>query len=289
MRSPIRLSQAFLLLCLLFYACSEDDWQSDEKANEQVVMGNNKELTLSVAQQWYEDNNDPIATLRSLNSENEILTKPDWEHAKESQKGGFEVVETPLMVNGGAMFMDSETKQKFNLETDAKKVHNIVRMVVIKNLKTGAVCNFIMIFVGKYDYLKTTRTIGKNTYLHREPDFDGDVYFYKSGQGFVNGWRYEKGKLKATISQATEEGFRIATRSSRQVCHTEEIWVDNNICWGEPYFDEEFGWGVSSTCENRPYTEYREICVWVDDGFDDNDDWYPDSGGGGGYTPGGEW
>ena len=33
----------------------------------------------------------------------------------------------------------------------------------------------MMTFVGTYEYLKKTRTIGKNGYLYRQPDFSGAV------------------------------------------------------------------------------------------------------------------
>ena len=160
------------LFCTVIYSCLQDEWETDNNKGEgKVIVGNNKELTVTAAQQWYEEHNKPVVTVRSVdNDENEILTKPKWEEAKESRQSNFEVVETTLMTNGSTMFMDPETKSRFNPKTDVKRVHNIARMVVIKNLKTGKVCNFIMIFVGTYDYLKTTRTFGKNSY-----EKNGDV------------------------------------------------------------------------------------------------------------------
>lgn len=283
-KSPRWLLSTLILSCILCYSCLEEDWHNNNVQDDKMIVGNNKELTRSAAQQWYEENNLPVTNFRSSENSKQFLTKPDWEYAKESKKAKYEVVETPLMLNGGIMFMDADTKQKFNLKTDAKRVHNIARMVVIKNLKTGDICNFIMIFVGKYDYLKSTRTVGKNSYLHREPDFEGDVYFYKPGEGFVNGWRYEKGKLVAKISPGSEEGFLIiTTKGMHQECYTDVTWVEYNDCWGEPSYDEEFGWGVTSTCQTVSYPEYTEVCNWVDDGSDG--DWPPGEGGGGGYNP----
>lgn len=245
---------AVAFLCLLVYSCLPDEWSLDAGTTDKVVLGNNKELTASEAEQWYADNNLPVATVRSLSSEDEILTKPKWAEAKESLQGNFEVVETPLMVRGSVIFLDSETKAKFDPKKGSKKIRNIARMVVIKNLKTGEVCNFIMIFVGSYDYLLHTRTLGKNTYLHREPDFDGNVYFYKPGQGLVNGWKYKAGKIVATLSPGTKEGFQITTtRTMYQDCYEEVVWRTESDCWGDAYWDEEFGWGVSSTCQSYSY------------------------------------
>lgn len=277
------------IFCTVIYSCLQDEWETDNnKGDEKVIVGNNKELTVTAAQQWYEEHNKPVVTVRSVdNDENEILTKPKWEEAKESRQSNFEVVETTLMTNGSTMFMDSETKIRFNPKTDAKRVHNIARMVVIKNLKTGKVCNFIMIFVGTYDYLKTTRTLGKNSYLHRQPDFNGDVYFFKPGEGLVNGWRYRNGKITARISRGTEEGFRMSTtRGTYQRCHTESYWVYDTNCWGDSYFDDEFGWGVSSNCETISYPVYDEVCETVDDGVSEQpvEPWTPNEQPGG-YEP----
>lgn len=279
------------LFCTVIYSCLQDEWETDNNIGEgKVIVGNNKELTVTAAQQWYEDHNKPVATVRSVdNDENEILTKPKWEEAKENRQSNFEVVETTLMTNGSIMFMDSETKGRFTPQTDAKRVHNIARMVVIKNLETGKICNFIMIFAGTYDYLKTTRTFGKNSYLHREPDLNGDVLFYKPGGGFVNGWRYRNGKITARISRGTEEGFRMAitTRGTYQYCTSDCYWVYDSNCWGDSYFDDELGgWGVSSNCETISYPVYFEICETIDDGIPESpvEPWTPNEQPGG-YEP----
>lgn len=284
-KGHLRLSLLLMLFCLLIYSCLQDDWISDAGMVNKVIKGNNKELTVVEAEQWYNATNLPVASVRSMNSESEILTKPKWGEAKESRKGDFEVVETPLMVRGSAIFLDAVTKGRFDPKKESKKIRNIARMVVIKNLKTGEICNFIMIFVGSYDYLMNTRTFGKNTYFHRESDFDGSVYFYKPGQGFVNGWRYKAGKIVGTLTPGTEEGFQITTRGMYQDCYEEVVWIAESDCWGEAYWDEEFGWGVASVCQTNYHPEYVQHCQWIDDGIEE-EPWYPPfEGGDGGYIP----
>lgn len=291
MRRKTRKSRFWLLgvcvlFCLLVYSCLQNEWLLDYETTDKVVAGNNKELTASKAEQWYNATNLPVATVRSLSSESEILTKPKWAEAQESRKGDFEVVETPLLVRGSAIFLDQETNGKFDPKKGSKKIRNIARMVVIKNTKTGEICNFIMIFVGTYNYLMNTRTFGKNTYLHREPDFDGDAFFYKPGQGLVNGWKYKAGKIVATISPGVEGGSHItSTRGMYQNCSDECTVVARNDCWGEDYWDDEFGAGVASVCQTNYYEECTQVCQWVDDGQSE-EPWNP-SGGGGGYNPGG--
>ena len=63
---------------------------------------------------------------------------------KESRKGDLEVVETTLMTSGSTFFMDNETKEKYELQDDLDKIYNVARMVILKNLETGEIYNFIM-------------------------------------------------------------------------------------------------------------------------------------------------
>ena len=77
------------------------------------------------------------------------------------------------MTSGSTFFMDNETKEKYELQDDLDKIYNVVRMVILKNLETGEIYNFIMVFIGTYDYLMHTTSFENNSYLHREADFDG--------------------------------------------------------------------------------------------------------------------
>lgn len=56
------------------------------------------------------------------------------------------------------------------------KIYNVARMVILKNLETGEIYNFIMVFIGTYDYLMHTTSFENNSYLHREADFDGKSF-----------------------------------------------------------------------------------------------------------------
>lgn len=93
-----------------------------------------------------------------------------------------------------------------------------------------------MTFVGTYEYLKKTRTIGKNGYLYRQPDFSGAVLFHELNGAFINGWRYADGKIAATISRPTEKkdslinSSSVAIRAEHQVCHDVCYPVYDSYC-----------------------------------------------------------
>lgn len=105
--------------------------------------------------------------------------------------------------------------------TDNKYIRNTTRMVVIKDLQSGKVCSFFMIFVGTYDYLKRTKNMGKNSYFQRESDFEGKVLFYSPKGGLINGWQYENGKITGRISPKSSESS-ISLRGGYLDCWDDE-------------------------------------------------------------------
>lgn len=282
----------FLLLCLVLYSCLQDDWSLDPGGTTtKVVEGKNRELTITVARSWYEANQAPVVSTHSVVTHFELLTKLRWKQATESRKGHFEVVEVPLLTRGGAVLLDRETKEKYNPETDRKKIRNISRMVIIKNLKTGEVTNFVMYIVGTYDYLKKAKHFGKNSYLYRDSHLSGSVCFYKPEGGLVNGWKYEDGKIVGVIHQGTVEGLEMqaATTRGAKSCYFDEVLVEYNDCEGFTYDDPEYGLGFGSECTKSERWEVKEICedIAIDIGGSDNDNWYPSGGGGGGGSSSG--
>lgn len=263
--------------CLLIYSCWQDEL--DTKQLEKSIGSGNQELTITEAKKWHNTNCSPLVTIRSSDMKGIIATKPNWDKAKESNEKGIEVVETPLMTTGSLIFMDSTTNEKYLQGKDLDKIRNVVRMVVLKDLKTGGIYHFIMVFIGTYDYLMNTTTFEKNTYLHREPNFEGKVLFYSSSYGLVNGWKYESGKITGIISPSTEEEYRLNLQNSRgkSQCSEEIDWIEERYCWNDIYWDNEVGAaGITATCEKYSYPEYNVVCVPVDDDF---------NSGGGGYTP----
>lgn len=272
-----------LVFCLVVYSCLHDDWKFDQ--NGKVVSGKNKELTIATARAWYEANNKPVAVTRSAVTDFEILTKPRWNKARESRLDNFEVVELPLMTRGGAVILDADTRDRYDPEVDGNKIHNVFRAVIIKNLNTGEMTHFMMIFVGTYDYLMKTKTFHKNSYFHREADFSGCLYFYKQEEGLVNGWKYKDGKIIGKISQGTREGFRLAATRSYQ-CDVEWTLVEYDECEGFVYSDPEYGTGFGSECTTTSDWEYQLVCTEVEEEEENTSgggSWFPP--GNGGYTP----
>lgn len=286
-----------LALCLILYSCLKDesDWDSQETSNG-VIKGKNKELNLDAALSWYEAHQKPVVSTRSVDTKFELLSKLHWKKGLESRKEKFEVVEVPLLNKGGAVLMDSETMEKCK-ETERGKIRNISRMVIIKNLETGEIINFIMHIVGTYDYLMNAKHFEENSYLYRDPHFSGSIYFYEPEGSLVNGWKYEDGKIVATIKQGTEEGLRMQHEATTrgipiEVCHFEDVLAEYNDCTPFTYKDPEYGLGFGIECQTKTRWETVQVCKYVDyDDAGNSDTWYPENnhtgGGGGGSTSGG--
>jgi len=294
-KRPVCYLVGLLVFGLMLYSCLQDETDLDSRETTgKIIKGKNRELSIDVARSWYEAHQTPVVTTRSVATHFELMTKLHWKKGYENRKGKFEVVEVPLLTRGGAVLMDSETMEKCK-DTERGKIRNISRMVIIKNLETGEIINFVMHIVGTYDYLMKAKHFEDNSYLYRAPDLSGSVYFYEPEGGLVNGWQYENGKIVATISQGTEEGLKMQatadTRSESSECHYESVFVEYDECTPFIYEDPEYGIGFGIECRTRTKYETKLVCnnIYHDENGNAHT-WFPpevDSGGGvgGGYQP----
>ena len=219
-----------------------------------------------------------------------MLTKLNWEKAEESRLERFEVVEIPLLLKGGAVILEDEVVRRYTQNPkERRKLRNISRMVIIKNVETGRTINFIMHITGTYDYLMKAKHFENNSYLYRDPHLDGSVYFYRPNGEFVNGWQYRDGKISGYIKQGTAEDLEmqkeVATRNWDPNCYFTEIWVSNNVCEGFVYNDPEYGLGFGSECTDMGHYETVQVCdEEIPSTGENGDSWQPPTGGGGGNS-----
>lgn len=292
-KRPVCYLVGLLAFGLMLYSCLQDETDLDsQETTGKVIKGKNRELSIDVARSWYEAHQSPVVTTRSVATHFELMTKLHWKKGYENRKGKFEVVEVPLLTRGGAVLMDSETMEKYK-ETERGKIRNISRMVIIKNIETGEIINFVMHIVGTYDYLMKAKHFENNSYLYRAPDLSGSVYFYEPEGGLVNGWQYENGKIVATISQGTEEEKSVQDAAKTRIitvpdCRLESVLVEYNECTPFIYEDPEYGLGFGTECRTK--TKWETVQVCNDIYYDENGNeqiWIPpmDNNDGGGYIP----
>lgn len=284
------LAYGFMLSMLI--ACT--DYMLQEGGNGPVARQSkyeNENLTASVARQWYQDHYAPVVTTRANPSDfTECMMRPMWSAAKEYNRKRYEVVELPVQTRGAHIIMDSETAGKWNPAEKADYIRNVAKFVILYDRKTKKTRSFIMIFVGSYDYLRNTRSIGKNSYLYREPDFDGKVFFYALNGTLINGWKYMNGKIVSSISPlpegaGAEPSEKADTRMMVEVCNDVCDVYFTQDCVEDNYFeyDSEFGWGpvISMNCTPVANEICNRECTSYDDGTSDEDSWIQDNPPGG--------
>lgn len=286
----------------LFFSCTDSEyWKKIEPPKEKIKKSKNKneELTIAVAQQWYQSNYAPIVTTRSnmTDSTRNLLMMLSWDKAKESNRRRYEVVEIPIRTKRAHILLDAETAREWQPNAPAKFIRNTAKIVVERDKKTEKTRSFMMVFIGSYNYLKTTRTMGKNTYLYRQPDFDGMVLFYELNGVLINGWKYTNGKITGSISPKTGNDdkviSKVETRAWVKDCYTDYVYESKEVCEDEVSieYDNEFGesWVVTRNCWDDGNWVPIIICeeYWEDDKKEDEDDnWEEDYPSGGSNTPG---
>lgn len=133
----------------------------------------------------------------------------------------------------------------------------------------------------------------KNTYLYRQPDFDGSVLFFEINGTFVNGWQYENGKIVATIApkqkEVTTDSVSVQTRALVEDCEDLCFTYSYEECVEESWTEEDDGYGFSFdttvSCYSIYYEECTTHCSYYEDGEDDDDDnWWDDYPSGGSNT-----
>lgn len=172
----------------------------------------------------------------------------------------------PIKTKGKVLFLDAETKERMNLESDRKAVRNSARLIIQKDMETGEMRSFISVFVGTYNYLKRTDRIHKNSYFKRDKDFEGDVNFYNLDGSLINGWRYRGGKIVARITPS--EGPVITTFSSTtggaNSCNTVPVWVEVEDCDQDSYLEWDEEWGedvvnIDMDCTPKMEFQFQEV------------------------------
>lgn len=242
---------AYIGILGMLLACADHMLQGDGNSGNNRQDNKNEELTMPIAKLWFENNYTPVITTRTISGE-EWLCKPRWDEAEEYNRMQYEVVETPIYTHGAYLILDNDTESHWQSDKKQSYIRNNAHLVVLLNKKTKETKSFIMVFIGTYEYLKNTRTIGKNNYLYRQPDFSGSVFFYEVNGSFINGWKYSEGKITASLSKITDlkkeaNSSNVATRSSdgcQEICYP----IYGPSCdGGQTGMDDmEFGTGDSS-------------------------------------------
>lgn len=215
------------LTLLLIFSCNND---SDDS-----VEVNEDSLSIEEAKVWFEANHDPIMVLDTkkleLHSKSQkrkpIVFQNKWEHSFKSKKGNLHVVEVAMRSQGRFGMATREAMDKYKETGNRGYVTSLSRLVVVKDKKEKTTRSVIMTMFGDVDYLERKNfQLWSNTYLHKDNDFNGLVYFHSLDGKFMNAWRLKNGKV---IGKVTEK-IKGQGLSASQNCTYEPVYIVYEQC-----------------------------------------------------------
>ena len=186
------------IIAAALISCSDDTF--DEQQTDS--------LTIEKAKAWFESNiglQNLANQMRAPNNDSTDL-KPllNWDMAELAHDSVWSVVDLPWeKENGIVQVANSEVTNYAALQNDRSVIKQVIHLVILQNKKTGDRYGFKMIVVPDLQYmLEKDDAIEQNKYLRRASDLSGTVLFYSVKDEFVNGWKYEAGKITAKVGLA---------------------------------------------------------------------------------------
>jgi len=187
-----------LLLTFALWSCNNDEPQTSE------IKGT---LTVAKAKEWYENfvmknslTNQMKAKIAG-NAVDSLQPLLNWDIAELDNDSVWSVVELPWEYKDYTVkIANAEVSEYATLQNDKSVIKQVIRLVILQHRKTGETYGFKMVVVPDLDYmLRKDDAIGENKYLQRAGDLSGTVLFYSVNDVFINGWKYENGKITAKI------------------------------------------------------------------------------------------
>lgn len=272
---------SLLFLLVLLCACC-----TEELAKENVTPLQNS-LTVQQAKEWYNTKFGASLKVQRVNGSDSTVfaLKPllKWDMAELENDSLWSVVELPWeYANGGISMAATEVKQY--AEMNHAQPQQILRLVIMKNRKTGETYGFKMAVLPDLDYmLQMGKDIENNTYLKRSNNLSGAVLFYSvSNNEFINGWRYKEGKITGKL-EAMTTSMRAKGKQQRAISEITIIAIET--CY---YFyviaGNEIGPIQFNGCRTNYYMINNTFMTDLDRNGNGGFDFYSGGGGGGGNT-----
>ena len=231
------------IIAAALISCSDDTF--DEQQTDS--------LTIEKAKAWFESNiglQNLANQMRAPNNDSTDL-KPllNWEMAELDNDSVWSVVELPWEYeNGIVQVANSEVSNYAALQNDRSVIKQVIRLVILQNKKTGDRYGFKMIVVPDLQYmLEKDDAIKQNKYLHRASDLSGTVLFYSVKDEFVNGWKYEAGKITAKVGLAKASEVKRDPTKFNASAGSQSYWIEFCRAYSVSIVDKTTGIIVSTT------------------------------------------
>jgi hypothetical protein len=169
------------------------------------VLGR-RNASLDRAISWYEEQKQGEATMLKFATGEEQLfyTEPSWKYRLETRSDNSYTLEVDLTDRIALDFVTDENAAEYESTGDFRYKHSVTRLIIRSNEETGDKIGFLMTIIPSPSFTKQFyRRMNKNTYLNRDPDFDGLIVYHNLDGTFSNGWKYVKGEIITSLIECT--------------------------------------------------------------------------------------
>lgn len=197
-----------LLFVGLFYACYDEDSDSASSKEEIATMAEARTLyskTVGNAVQVYTRSKIPG-----------MLIKPEWKWTSIEKNADYVALEIGKLSEHGFFYVDPAAAEKTKLTGKSEYSQSKTSFIYLKNRKTEESSMFLMTISPTLEYIERTdfKPFKKMSYLKRDKDFSGLVFYHNLQGEFVNGWKYKDGVIVSEIAFTDmDEADFILTRS----------------------------------------------------------------------------
>ena len=222
----------FTIIVILFFAAIMWSCQSDD--NEPEIL--KESLTINDAINWVKNNFNQSASnpeiFRANATDSTIFDlKPllNWDLAEIDNEDIWSVVELPWEYENGFITRANPDVKNYS-GINAIQKNFVQKLIILKNRISGNVYGFKMLVIPDENYLLlNAENINSNYYLRRDTQLSGTVLFYSIKDEFINGWKYDEGKIVAKMKAINSDAG--ANVSAYQKASSSWLYYSIETCY----------------------------------------------------------
>lgn len=197
---------AFLIL-FTFQRCRKNAMVTPSARNTDAhgIYG----LSVAEAKLFYETRQSSSAFFRNKSNEAAKyfkIKRPYWDRAINALDSNYYIVEAPVVFDQSPGFIISGT----NTSGSTDQPNDVARLLILKNKRTGEMHSALMHIVSDNGTEELSITYNK-----RSSHFSGFIFYTDIEGHFINGWKYENGKITRKSSKGAgmkkKTGKRVGT------------------------------------------------------------------------------
>lgn len=242
---------------LIVAGCSKNAPDTLYKENKQDLSAG---LSVKEAMLWYENHPTPQKAFRNEASGRYAykIRTAYWDRAINAMDSNYYIVEAPVVFDQSPGFIISGT----NTSGPADQPNDVARLLILKNKRTGEMHSALMHIVSDNGTQELSITYNK-----RSSHFSGFIFYTDTEGNFINGWKYENGKITRKSSKSggmTKTTKRVGTGSAVSLMAPPDPGPVNcttyETDWYERTCTEYTDGSVSCTPWEYLYTTYQTYC-----------------------------